>query len=71
MNDKINKDNIDGRIENLFLVKYMDLYERGEITEEQLQKVGSLIENMEEFEHDKFIDELKNIFPEDEELQQM
>ncbi len=57
---------IDLKIEQLFVEKYKQKLESGEITEEQFQNVCELIENRKELTEKEFNQRLIKIFPESE-----
>jgi len=46
-----------------FANSYRDLYQKGEITEEQLNEVLELIEDYQSFAPDEFKQKLKDVFP--------
>ena len=56
------KENIDQKLFFNFTDKYYQLYEKGEITQEQLDEILALIENYENYEPHNFKEKLKNIF---------
>lgn len=58
--------NIDLKIILAFTNAYENLYEKGEITEEQLDSVLSLIDNMKKYSREEFKKELNRIFPQEE-----
>ena len=58
----LNKDNIDQKIFFNLTNNYYDLYEKGEITEEQLNKILELIENYKDYKPEEFQKKLKTIF---------
>ncbi len=47
-----------------FANSYRDLYQKGEISEEQLNEILDLIENYQSYAPDEFKNELNAIFPE-------
>ena len=47
-----------------FANSYRDLYQKGEISEEQLNEILDLIENYQSYAPDEFKNELDAIFPE-------
>ena len=59
-----NKDNIDLNIILSFTNHYENLYEKGEITEEQLNRVTTLLDNFESYSSEEFKEEMKSIFDE-------
>ena len=60
----LNKDNIDQKITLTLTNNYYDLYENGEITKEQLDKVLELIEDYKDYEPEEFQQKIQNIFEE-------
>ena len=58
----LNKDNIDQKIFFNLTNNYYDLYEKGEITEEQLNKILELIEKYKDYKPEEFQKKLKTIF---------
>ncbi len=58
----LNKDNIDQKLFFTLTNKYDELYEKGEITEEQLNQVLELIENFDQYKPEKFQKKIKKIF---------
>lgn len=60
----LNKDNIDQKITLTLTNNYYDLYENGEITKEQLDKVLELIEDYKDYEPEEFQQQIQNIFEE-------
>ena len=56
------QDKIDLKIIFALTNAYENLYEKGEITEEQLESVLSLIDNYQDYPPADFEKELKNIF---------
>lgn len=58
----LNKDNIDQKIFFNLTNNYYDLYEKGEITEKQLNKILELIENYKDYKPEEFQKKLKTIF---------
>lgn len=59
-----NKDNLDQKITLTLTNNYYDLYENGEITKKQLDKVLELIEDYESYQPEEFHEKIKNIFDE-------
>lgn len=64
MADNYNKDlnQIDFKLILTFTNAYERLYEKGEITEEQFEKVLNLIERYQDYSKEDFEKELKDIF---------
>lgn len=60
----LNKDNIDQKITLTLTNNYYDLYENGEITKEQLDKVLELIEDYKNYKPEEFQQKIQNIFEE-------
>ena len=60
----LNKDNIDQKISLTLTNNYYDLYENGEITKEQLDKVLELIEDYKDYKPEEFQQKIENIFKE-------
>ncbi|MCG8514927.1 MAG: hypothetical protein MI740_12355 [Halanaerobiales bacterium] len=56
-----NKDSIDLKIILSFTNAYEELYEKGEITEEQLHGVLSLLEHYQQYSSEEFKKQLENI----------
>ncbi len=59
-----NQDKIDIKIIFTFTSAYEDLYEKGEITAEQLDRVLSLIDKYQDHSPTDFEEKLRSIFPE-------
>lgn len=58
----LHKDNIDLKIILSFTNMYEDLYEKGEITASQRDRVLSLLDNYQDYSPEKFEQKLKQIF---------
>ena len=56
------KDNLDTKITLTLTNNYYDLYENGEITKEQLDKVLDLIEDYKSYKPEEFQEKIQNIF---------
>ena len=60
----LNKDNIDQKVTLTLTNNYYDLYENGEITKKQLDKILELIEDYKEYKPEEFQQKIQNIFEE-------
>ncbi|HKK83335.1 MAG TPA: hypothetical protein VJ958_03815 [Atribacterota bacterium] len=58
-----NQDKIDLKVIFTFTSAYEDLYEKGEITADQLNRVLSLIDRYQDYSPTEFKEKLRNIFP--------